>query len=289
VSKPKILVQFDSDAQASVFDAVVALDAGVDHLLRHGDVEVSQVRDLVYGAMFTRGGDDLRSTAIFIGGSDVSAGEALLAQVQRTFFGPVRVSVMLDSNGANTTAAAAVLAAAKHAPLANCQAVVLAATGPVGSRVVRLLAMEGANVRVASRNRARAEAVCKAVAAKTSGARLTPVETASPAQTAAALKDAKIVIAAGAPGIELLSAAARAECKSLRVAIDLSAVPPAGLAGIEATDKAETRGAVVCYGAIAVGGMKMKIHKAAIQQLFAANDQVLDAEEIYRIAQSLGG
>jgi len=289
MSKSKILLQLDSDTQASVFDAVVAIDAGVDHLLSHGSVEVSQVRDLVFGAMFTRGGDDLRSTAIFIGGSDVSRGEALLAQVQRTFFGPVRVSVMLDSNGANTTAAAAVLAAAKHTPMANADAVVLAATGPVGSRVVRLLAMEGASVRVASRNRARAEAVCQAVAAKISGARLTPVETASPAQTEAALKDAQIVIAAGAPGIELLSAKTRVECRPLQVAIDLSAVPPAGLAGVEATDKAKMRENVACYGAIGVGGMKMKIHKAAIQQLFTANDQVLDAEEIYRIAQSLGG
>jgi hypothetical protein len=287
MSKPRILLQIDSDAQASVFDAVVAVDAGVDQLLRHGDVEVSQVRDLVYGAMFTRGGDDLRCTAIFIGGSDVASGEALLAQVKRTFFGPVRVSVMLDSNGANTTAAAAVLAAAKHVPLAGAEAIVLAATGPVGSRVVRLLAMEGASVRVASRHRARAEAVCQAVAAKVSGARLTPVETGSPGQTAAALNDAQIVIAAGAPGVELLSAAARAACKSLRVAIDLSAVPPVGLAGIEATDKAASRDGMACYGAIGVGGMKMKIHKAAIQQLFTANDQVLDAEEIFRIAQGL--
>ena len=145
MSKAKILVQLDSDPQASVFDAVVAVDAGVDQLLRHGGVQASQVRDLVYGAMFTRGGDDLRSTAIFVGGSDVAAGEALLAAgAARRFFGPMRVSVMLDSNGANTTAAAAVLAAAKHCPLAGAEAVVLAATGPVGSRVVRLLALRGA-------------------------------------------------------------------------------------------------------------------------------------------------
>ena len=65
------------------------------------------------------------------------------------------------------------------------------------------------------------------------------------------------------------------------MAIDLSAVPPAGLAGIEVTDKATSRDGMACYGAIGVGGMKMKIHKAAIRQLFAANDQVLDAEEIY--------
>lgn len=288
MAKSRILLQLDTDAQASVFDAVVAYDAGIEHLLRHSGVQVSQVRDLVYGAMFTRGGDDLRQTAIFIGGSEVAAGEALLAQVRRTFFGPVRVSVMLDSNGANTTAAAAVLTAGKHVALKGAESVVLAATGPVGSRVVRLLALEGATVQVASRNRARAEAVCEAVAAAVPGAQLTAVETTSPARTSAALAQASIVIAAGAPGVELLSAPARAACKNLRVAIDLSAVPPAGLAGIEAHDKGADRDNMKCYGAIGIGGTKMKIHKAAVNQLFTANDQVLDAEEIYRVAQSLG-
>ena len=131
MSKPKILLQLDSDRQASVFDSVVAVDAGVEQLFRHGGVQVSEVRELVYGAMFTRGGDSLRHTAIFIGGSDVSAGEALLAQVERTFFGPVRVSVMLDSNGANTTAAAAVLSAGRHVSLAGARSLVLAATGMI--------------------------------------------------------------------------------------------------------------------------------------------------------------
>jgi hypothetical protein len=36
-----------------------------------------------------------------------------------------------------------------------------------------------------------------------------------------------------------------------------------------------------------VGGTKMKIHKAAIASLFAAHDQVLDAEEIYQIGRAL--
>src|SRR5215470_16689299 len=141
MSRPKILVQLDTDAHASVFDAVVAIDAGVEQLLRHAPVQVSQVRELAFGAMFTRGVDDLKSTAIFVGGSDVAAGEAVVAQLSRTFSGPMRVSVMLDSNGANTTAAAAVLAAARHCPLAGAEAVVLAATGPVGARVGRLLAV----------------------------------------------------------------------------------------------------------------------------------------------------
>ena len=287
MSKPKILLQLDSDAQASVFDSVVAVDAGVDQLFRHSGIQLSQVRDLAYGAMFTRGLDDLRYTAVFVGGSDVTEGEVILAELRKAFFGPM--SVMLDSNGANTTAAAAVWTAAKHCPLRDAEALVLAATGPVGSRVVRLLALEGARVTAASRNRDRALAVCQSVAARCPGANLAAVETKSPDQIDSALEKAQIVIAAGAPGVELLSAPDRAKGKRLAVAIDLSAVPPLGLAGIEVTDRGKERNGVSCYGAIGVGGTKMKIHKQAIRQLFEAHDQVLDAEEIYRIAQQLAG
>ena len=69
----------------------------------------------------------------------------------------------------------------------------------------------------------------------------------------------------------------------MKVAVDLNAVPPLGIAGIEAMDKARERGGFVSYGAIGVGGTKMKIHKAALRKLFESNDQVLDAEEIYRL------
>ena len=76
--------------------------------MSYGGVTEDAVRDLVHGAIFTRGPKDLRHTAIFIGGTDMAAGERLLAAVQKAFFGPMRVSVMLDSNGSNTTAVAAV-------------------------------------------------------------------------------------------------------------------------------------------------------------------------------------
>ena len=89
-----------------------------------------------------RSPDDLWRTAIFLGGSDVGTAEAVLEQIRETFFGPLRVSVMVDPHGANTTAAAAVLAATKHVRLQSATAVVLAATGPVGQRVVRLLRRE---------------------------------------------------------------------------------------------------------------------------------------------------
>jgi NAD(P)-dependent dehydrogenase (short-subunit alcohol dehydrogenase family) len=194
---------------------------------------------------------------------------------------------MLDANGANTTAAAAVLAAAKVITLAGATALVLAGTGPVGQRIARLLARQGTAVKVASRKLDRAQAACQAIASKVPGAKLTPVATSDEATTVAALAGIQAVFAAGAAGIELLSVAGRKQARDLKVAIDLNAVPPVGLAGIEVQDKNVERDGVKCFGAIGVGGTKMKIHRAAIEQLFAKNDQVLDAEEIYAIGEKI--
>jgi hypothetical protein len=288
MSVPKILVCLDSDPQPSVFDGVVAVDAGVDYLFRHGGVVPESVRDLVYGAMFTRGPDDLKNTAVFVGGSDVAAGEELLAKVRECFFGPMRVSVMIDSNGANTTAAAAVLCARKHVPLDDETVTVLAATGSVGKRVVRLLAREGSGVRVASRSLARAQSVCEDVTKGSSGATyLEAWETRDEESLCASLDGAAVVVAAGAPGVELLPENVRKGAKSLKLAIDLNAVPPVGIAGIKPHDKAADRDGIICYGAIGVGGTKMKLHKAAVRRLFESNDAVLDAEEIFALGDGI--
>jgi hypothetical protein len=282
-----ILLCLDADPQPSVFDGIVALDAGVDHLLRHGSVTPKAVRDLVHGAMFTRGGDALRHSAVFIGGSDVQAGEQLLAAVQKTFFGKVRVSVMLDSNGANTTAAAAVITAGRHLSLGpETTAVVLGGTGPVGQRVVRMLAKEGAEVRVASRKMSRAEGVCHRVSQAVGGARLTP-HAADDGNIESIVASAQLVIASGAAGVELLSQKTRQAAASLILAIDLNAVPPAGIGGVAPQDKGVDRDGQLCYGALAVGGLKMKLHKAAIRRLFEANDLVLDADAIYALGKSI--
>ena len=71
--------------------------------------------------------------------------------------------------------------------------------------------------------------------------------------------------------------------------VDLNAVPPAGIEGVEAKDKGAEREGAICYGALGAGGLKMKIHRAAIQQLFTRNDLVLDAEDIFAIGQKLSG
>ena len=104
----KILIQLDSDTFASTFDSIVAYDAGADVVQSYGGVKPPDVRSLILSALFTRGIPDLKNLAVWIGGSDVDAGEQLLAEARRTFFGPFKISLMLDSNGCNTTASTAI-------------------------------------------------------------------------------------------------------------------------------------------------------------------------------------
>ncbi len=288
MSDQRILIQLDPDPHCSVFDAVVAVDSGVDQLLQYGAVEPVDVRDLVYGAMFTRGADRLKNSAVFIGGRDVVRGEALLAQVTQSFFGPMRVSVMMDANGANTTAAAAVVAASRHIDLSKSVAIVLAGTGPVGQRAAAMLASAGATVRVASRQLERAEAVCASIQ-KTADAptKVVAVETGNDEMTAKAIDGAQVVMTAGASGVQLLTSQVWQAAATLKVAIDLNAVPPLGIGGIEVSDKAKEYDGKRVYGAIGVGGTKMKIHKECVRQLFMTNDRVLNAAEIFDIARKL--
>jgi len=288
MDKAKILIQLDTDSQPSVFDRVVAVDSGADHVFSYANVTPEQVEGLVHGAIFTRGADQLNRTAIFIGGADVNAGEQILTKVKEVMArAGLRVSVMLDSNGSNTTAAAAVRAAVRHMDVSAGKALVLGGTGPVGQRAALLLARIGAHVRIGSRQIPRAESVCQSIRNKIPNARVEAVPTANSGDGPKALEGRDLVIAAGAAGALLLPRKIRASCETLLVAIDLNAVPPVGIEGIEVFDKAVHRENTVCYGAIGIGGTKMKIHRAAVAQLFERNDQVLDAEEIYDLALRL--
>lgn len=285
-NKRKILIQLDSDLHPSVFDRVVAIDAGTEELFSYGGVTPEHVPSLVHGAIFTRSPKDLKHTAIFIGGSDVAAGEALLEEVRKTIIPEygLQVSIMLDSNGANTTAAAAVRAASRHLDLGATKALVLGGTGPVGQRVARLLARQGASVRIGSRSVERAASVCQKIRQVLPNAKVEAVGITSSADAPKTLEGRELVIAAGAAGAVLLPSKARQAGKELKLAIDLNAVPPVGIEGVDVMDRAAVRDGLLCYGALGVGETKMKIHRAAISLLFESNSTILDVDEIYNLA-----
>lgn len=283
--KRKILVQLDADTQSSLFDRIVALDAGVDELLSYGQVKKEQVKELVHGCIFTRGPKDLSRTAIYVGGSDVKQAEELLAEAQKHLlpqFG-LSVSLMLDANGANTTAAAAVRSASRHVELNQSQAIVIGA-GPVGQRVALLLTGQGCHVNLADRLPATAIEACRRIKERSPEAKINPVIIRESNDLAFALETASVIIAAGPAGKQVLSTSAWQMATHLKVLIDLNAVPPAGIEGVEVMDAGQLKGNITCYGALGVGNLKMKIHKAAIASLFTNNQLVLDSQAIYDLS-----
>jgi hypothetical protein len=283
----RLLLHLDTSSAPSVFDRVVAYDAGADEVLSYGGVTTDSVRDLVHGAMFTRGPKDLHNTAIFIGGADMAAGERLLAAVQKTMFGPLRVSVMLDSNGSNTTAVAAVAKLAQTiGNVKGRRAVVVAGTGPVGTRAAGLLSRDGAHVTITSRHSDEAKRVCAAIEARFGGA-VDATVVPDPSRIAAALGDAELLLNAGPAGVQLVPRDAWMNRASLRVVADLNAVPPLGIEGVDVTDAGTDRGDAKVFGALGVGNFKMKVHKRCIAKLFERNDLVLDAESISDVAREL--
>ncbi len=290
MSHPRVLIQLDTDSQASSFDSIVAIDSGVEHLLQYSRMTADRVEGLVHGAMFTRGVDDLKNTAIFVGGSDVDAVDLIATRVTECFFGPLRVSLIVDPNGANTTAAAAVLCAERHVDCGGKKVAILGGTGPVGQRIAQILANHTdphpeTRIRIVSRSLDKAATICDKLSRETGKSFFEAVGGSNANENLNAVADAEVVFAAGAAGVPLLVGNWWAEAKSVKVAIDLNAVPPAGIEGIAVSDRGAKRGSAVFYGAIGVGGLKMKIHKRCLQSLFESSKQTLFVNEIYAIGK----
>ena len=282
----KLLFLLDTDPAPSVFDTVVGYDGGADHIIGYGGVTPDNVAALVDGTIYTRGPKEKQYTAIFVGGGSMIAGEALFKAVKKRFFSNFRVSVMLDSNGSNTTAAAGVALLAKAKSLAGKKAIVLAGTGPVGMRAAAMLHMEGAEVAITSRSKQRADAASKAINDRF-GFAPAPVEAFDNAARAAAIKGVQVVFAAGAIGIPLLEEKDWRNDPAIELLADCNAQPPLGIGGIEAADKAKERHGKIAIGALGLGGLKLKLHRACVGQLFEGANQVLDAETIYAQAKGL--
>ena len=110
----------------------------------------------------------------------------------------------------------------------------------------------------------------------------------SDAETArAALDGAVAVFTTGAAGIQLVSEEIWSSIPSLKLIADINAVPPLGIGGIDMNDNREERNGRISFGAIGIGGPKMKVHRTCIARLFEAKNVVMDAEEVYAVAKEL--
>jgi ribulose 1,5-bisphosphate synthetase/thiazole synthase len=285
----KLLLQLDSSRLPSVFDQVVAFDAGADEIMSYGGITEGDVRDLIHGCIFTRGAKHLHNTAVWIGGNNMSAGEQLLAMAQDAMFDPLRVSVMLDSNGSNTTAVAAVVKIEQAlGDLRDRKVVILAGTGPVGQRAAGLLARDGARVTITSRKPEQGEKARQFISARFN-VQVEATTMDDPQKLPGILDGAEVLLNSGPAGVQMVPRQMWASVKTLKVAVDLNAVPPLGIEGIEVHDEGAKHEGVVVFGAFGIGNFKTKLHKACVARLFTRNDLVLDAEMIAEVARELVG
>ena len=162
----------------------------------------------------------------------------------------------------------------------------LAGTGPVGQRAAGLLARDGARVTITSRKPEQGEKARQFITARFNVS-VEAVTMSDPSKAAEVLDGVEVLLNAGSAGIQMVSRAAWTAQKSLKVAVDLNAVPPLGLEGIEVNDAGAQRDGVLCFGAFGVGNFKTKLHKRCVGRLFEKNDLVLDAEAIADIAREL--
>jgi hypothetical protein len=286
----RILLQLDTEEHPSPFDAIVAHDADVDVLLSHGNVKREDARALAQDAFFTRGPDDLKNTAIWVGGKQVAAGEEVFAEVQKAFFGPFKVSVMLDSNGCNTTAATTIARIAKSYDLDGKRAAVLG-LGSVGLRSAILLQKEGCEVVVAplpadlfddDRPYRRPRGLD---AAEKLG--LDTREPKDRSELEAVLDGVQVVLAAGPAGVEVLREDFWSKHPSIELLADYNAADPLGIEGTKADDDLVDYDGKLVLGALAIGGPKMKVHKTCIRRMFESNDKVFDTDTVYEVAKEL--
>lgn len=283
IEKPFILHMLTTAKNLSPFDVNMALDAGWISAIPYTNVEPSEIQGLVQDAIFSRSPKNLKRTGIFIGGRDTKQAMDMLNMAKRSMFTPFEVSVFADPSGAFTTAAGMVAAVERElrlkfdTTLEGKNILVLGGTGPVGQVVSVIAAQYGAHVKLIGRQLDKAQAIADMCNNEFGDGKIA-IEAGADADKAEYIKTADVVFATGAAGIELLSAELVASAPQLRVAVDANAVPPAGIAGVDAFHngtpiEGSTSGAVG-LGAMAIGNIKFQTQMLLLKKMIHTDKPV---------------
>jgi methylene-tetrahydromethanopterin dehydrogenase len=289
-----VFVFLDTDKYCSPFDMLVAIDAFPDSMIfKYENVTDEDAPKIVYDLLFPRGPMGAAHTKIFINGSNFDMVNAVVAATQSCMkSAPWGNSIIVDPRGGYSTAAAAVaktLGASLSkgsGTLEGKNVTVLAGTGPVGQTAARIYASEKANVTITTRTMTKGQAVAAKINEEVGAQRVKVVEVRSSEQTGEAIKDAEIILAAGAGGIQLLSAEELSKyggkCK---IVGDINAIKPLGVEGLGSNDDGkELKPGVYGIGALAIGSLKIKIEKQMIKRATEEPQGMFD----YAIAYEIG-
>jgi len=273
MDRKRLLYIVSAEPHVSPFDINMAYDCGFDAVLPYGGVRAGAVRGLVQDIMFSRGARGARASSLLVASADPGEAEAAFAAARAALFDPFRIGLMVDPKGAYTTAAAllakveAVRRAGGLGGLAGASVLVLGGTGGVGRAAAAMAAADGARVTLVSRDAARATAAAAGVK-ELYGVEVAARGAAAEPERAALAAGSDVVLATGAAGTVLLGEAAVRALRGPKVLVDINAVPPAGLAGVEPTaDGSAIAPDLFAIGAMAVGGLKFKVEAALLADL----------------------
>jgi len=288
MERPYILHMFTPGKQVSPFDVNMAADAGYRVIVPYCEVGLDGITALTQDAIFSRGPKGVARTGIFIGGRNAVLAADMLERARASMVKPFVVSVMADPSGAYTTAAAmvacteAALQKQHGRGLSGLRVVVLGGLGPVGRIAGVIAAQAGALVSLSSRSGAAAAEEAAHETATCFKVTMHGVSGADRAAVRASLAEADVVLACAAAGVQVVSADDLKEARQLKVAADVNAVPPEGIAGVGVMDDgkalagtAAVAGSAVGIGALAIGNVKYQTQHRLLVQMRDSDKKAL--------------
>jgi methylene-tetrahydromethanopterin dehydrogenase len=294
MERPYILHMFTPGRQMSPFDVNMAADAGYQLVVPYCEVGLDQIAGLTQDTIFSRGPKGAARTGIFIGGRDALLAADMLERARAAMVKPFVVSLMADPSGAYTTAAAMVacvesaLKRTHPQGLQGQRVVILGGTGPVGRIAGVIAAQVGAEVALSSRHGIDAAEQAARATGERFGVTMHGVAGGDAAALHASIEGADVLLACAAAGVQVVSADALAGAHGLKVAADVNAVPPAGIAGIGVMDDAKPLAgtSALGIGALAIGNVKYQTqHRLLVRMQGAEKAQVLGFAEAFAVAR----
>ncbi|MBB3769846.1 methylene-tetrahydromethanopterin dehydrogenase [Angulomicrobium tetraedrale] len=279
----------------SPFDVNMAVDAGYATILPYSGVTLDEMADLTQDMMFSRSPEAAPRTGLFIGGKDASLALDMAAKAKSVLFAPFEISIFVDPAGSFTTAAAMVAEVERRLRPTHPEGIkgvkvqVYGATGVVGGIAGVIAAQAGAEVTLVSHRDVEAVAAKARDFKQRFGVDLASASASSEDEKRALLPGTQVVLACGRAGVEILSADALAAARDLLVAADVNAVPPAGIAGIDAhADAKPLAGGAVGIGALTIGHLKYRVqHELLARMRVATQALTIGFEDAFALARSL--
>lgn len=295
---PYLLFYLDTDLKASSFDICMAYDAGYNGVIPYENVTAEDAKTIALDALLSRGPKGAKNTVFMIGGKNAERAEEVFKAIKGAMFPPFVGNIIIDPAGSYTTAAAmvakaeAALVEKKLGELKDKTCAIMG-TGAVGQIAAVLLAKMGCKVMIASLNPKRTdgkehiEGVAKLLSEE-HGVQVQGIFAPNDATKIDIIKKADVIMCAGIRGVQIVTKAMLNEAKLMKVLLDINAVPPLGVEGIELKDDMkEMMPGIFTIGALAVGELKHKLEKEILREARGPGKDVYNYNVALPLARKL--